>query len=97
MNNITLNRITNKQLNSLLLFLCLILTCPGVCARADTKIEVTGISTGPDWSLPDGVHSSDRAGGLYMDQDPDYSFLCLKGITLSWANLNPAENQYDFF
>nr|WP_319395755.1 beta-galactosidase [uncultured Desulfobacter sp.] len=96
MNNITLNKITNKQLNSLLLFLCLILTCPGVCARADTKIEVTGISTGPDWSLPDGVHSSNRAGGLYMDQDPDYSFLCLKGITLSWANLNPAENQYDF-
>ena len=94
MKSIILNKRTNRQVISLIFFLFLIFTDIGVWA--DTKITVTGISTGTDWSLPNWVQRSSRSGGFYMDRDPDRSFLSLKGITLSWANLNPAQNAYDF-
>jgi hypothetical protein len=96
MNKAILNKITNKKVNSLIFFLFFASICSGICEGADTQIAVTGIRTGTDWSLPDWVQRSSRSGGLYMDRDPDRAFLSLKGITLSWANLNPAENQYDF-
>lgn len=96
MNNIILNTKTHKQVSSLIFSLVLILTCSGICAGDTTKIAVTDISTGPDWSLPEWVQASSRSGGFYMDRDPDRNFLSVKGITISWANLNPAKNQYDF-
>nr|WP_321403145.1 beta-galactosidase [uncultured Desulfobacter sp.] len=96
MNTLILNKITNKPVNSLIVFLVLIVTFSGIYTWADTKITVTGTSIGADWSLPDWVQASSRSGGFYMDSDPDHTFLSVKGVTLSWANLNPAKNQYDF-
>ncbi|NDY73898.1 hypothetical protein DO021_19370 [Desulfobacter hydrogenophilus] len=96
MNNSILNKIANKKVNFLIFLLFFVSICSGVCAGANTKIAVTDISTGSDWSLPDWVQASSRSGGLYMDRNPDRSFISFKGITLSWANLNPAKNQYDF-
>lgn len=96
MKHIVLNKRTNKQVNSLLFFLFLMLTGSGIWVWADTKISVTDISTGEDWSLPHWVQASSRSGGFCMDRNPDHTFLSVQGITLSWANLNPAKNQYDF-
>lgn len=96
MNNIIFNKIANKKVNCLIFFLFFVSIYSGVCAGDNTNISVTDISTGSDWSLPDLVQASSRSGGLYMDRNPDSSSLSLKGITLSWANLNPAKNQYDF-
>jgi hypothetical protein len=54
------------------------------------------IATGEDWSLPSWVTANDYSGFYNMDSSTPTTQIRGIGATLSWNELNPDENDYNF-
>ena len=54
------------------------------------------VKTGEDWSLPDWVRPLPYSGLYTMNTGVRHPLIRHIGMTLTWADLNPAEGVYDF-
>jgi hypothetical protein len=74
------------------------LSCPRDCTQIDENsigFSAT-IKEGFDWSLPPAVKPAEYSGLWYQDAIPDKPFIKVVGKRLSWSQLNPGENDYNF-
>lgn len=76
---------------------CLLLACAPSSAEKTVATLEHSVADGFDWSLPASVQPAPYAGLFYMDKPTTGpAYVRAVGYTLTWHELNPAENTYDF-
>ena len=67
-----------------------------VWSASSSKIHILGTAAGEDWSLPDDTRPLPDTGLFTMDDSAKHPLIRHQGYTLTWAELNPKEGEYDW-
>ncbi|NJO36499.1 MAG: hypothetical protein HC871_01390 [Rhizobiales bacterium] len=61
-----------------------------------SSIRIVGTEDGASWTLQEDVRPAAATGLFTMDDSRSYPLIANRGYTLTWAELNPAEGEYDW-